>query len=242
MWRGPPPPEISQNLGFNPNVGGLWKRRRDTPKNQMNQIKKILSKGINSFEQKKENINKVESLVEQGLIKKEILEEMQEYIVIKESMQKLANIELKEIDEQIFMLLQYGEWDGVRQQRTREGVMEALLNPVKEVKNKIKEYDRYFGKHSDGSQKFSPVELKNYKEAKFVIGEGQLRTYSDSPNWGSLGERGSVLQTYSDNPLRDHKKEWWKILGGAKKKKSAKNKSVKKVKSSKQKRSRKKQK
>jgi hypothetical protein len=120
--------------------------------------------------------------------------------------------------------------------------MEALLNPVKEVKNKIKEYERYFGKHSDGSQKFSPVELKNYKEATFVIGEGQLRTYSDSPNWGSLGERGGVLQTYSDNPLLHRTKRWGEIMGGAKKKKSAKNKSVKKVKSSKQKRSRKKQK
>jgi len=73
MWRGVPP-IIAQNLESTLNVGALMKRRRDTPKNQMSQIKKILSSGINSYDQKKENINKVEVLVKQGLIKKEIME------------------------------------------------------------------------------------------------------------------------------------------------------------------------
>ena len=212
MWRGPPPPEISQNLGFNPNVGGLWKRRRDTPKNQMNQIKKILSKGINSFEQKKENINKVESLVEQGLIKKEILEEMQEYIVIKESMQKLANNSLYYTDHTISAYLASS---GVV-----ERLMEKLMELVREVDNKLKDMKSYFEKREE---KFTPVKLKNYEVAKRLI-------------------RGGVLQTYSDNPLLHRTKRWGEIMGGAKKKKSPKNKSVKKVKSSKQKRSRKKQK
>ena len=211
MWRGVPP-IIAQNLESTLNVGALMKRRRDTPKNQMSQIKKILSSGINSYDQKKENINKVEVLVKQGLIKKEIMEKMQEYIVIKESMQKLANNSLYDTDHTISAYL--ASSGGV------ERLMEKLMELVREVDIKLKEMKSYFEKRGE---KFTPNKLKNYEEAKRLI-------------------RGGVLQTYSDNPLLHRTKRWGEIMGGAKKKKSPKNKSVKKVKSSKQKRSRKKQK